>query len=485
MKKSLLALLFLSTIPSLLFASHTAAFADKPGYSIKVKVKGIVAKDTCYLAYYNWDKQYLKDTAIADVNGAFAFSGKDNLPNGIYLVVLPGRKYFECIVKEQNFSLETDTSDYVKYMKVKNSLENEAFYEYLRFIEAKGKVRDSLRKEYDKVKDDKTTSEPLRQKIIATDNDVKAYKTKVAAAHPGTFLSMLFKATEDPIVPENPNPKDSLYAYRYYKAHYFDNISFKEDDILRTPIFYEKVKNYMENLTYHHPDSIKVSADILVAKAKGNKELFKYIVHWLTYYYETAKWMGSDAIFVHMVKKYYTNGQASWLDSARLAKIEDRARKLEPLLIGKKAPQLYLQDTSAALNSGNTNKLKMYALYDIKAKYTVLIFWDPDCGHCQKEVPKLYSDVYTKYKNKGVEVCAINATHGKVESWKKFIKEHKLTWLNLHDTGPYYDWDKTYDIYSFPVIYLLDENKIIKAKRVAVEQLGEIIDSLEKEKEQK
>lgn len=235
-------------------------------------------------------------------------------------------------------------------------------------------------------------------------------------------------------------------------------------------------------MVFRHPDSINKGADFVVAKAKANKKIFQYCVYWITNTYETANWMGADGIFVHMVKRYYTKDQAFWLDSTRLNKIQDRARVLEPLLIGKKAPNMFLQDTSAALSTGNSNKLKFYPLYEVKAKYTVVIFFDPDCGHCQKELPKLHKDFYVNYRTKGVQVYAINATHSKLDSWKKMIKEHKFDWLNLHDSGPYYDFAKTYDITSYPVVYLLDENKVIKAKRLAVEQLGEIIDSLEKEK---
>ena len=28
-------------------------------------------------------------------------------------------------------------------------------------------------------------------------------------------------------------------------------------------------------------------------------------------------------------------------------------------------------------------------LYDINSKYTLLIFYSPDCGHCKKVVPKV------------------------------------------------------------------------------------------------
>ncbi len=100
------------------------------GYNVKVKVNGL-RDSLCYLANYYGDKQYLKDSIKADPSGNLIFKGAENLPGGIYMIVLPGKKYFELIIdKEQNFSVETDTWDYNKHMKVKGSTENTVFYDY-------------------------------------------------------------------------------------------------------------------------------------------------------------------------------------------------------------------------------------------------------------------------------------------------------------------------------------------------------------------
>ena len=74
-----------------------------------------------YLGNYYGDKQYLKDTTKVDKNGIATFSGKEKLPGGIYLIVTQAKKYFELIIdKEQFFSVETDTTDFIKYMKIKH-----------------------------------------------------------------------------------------------------------------------------------------------------------------------------------------------------------------------------------------------------------------------------------------------------------------------------------------------------------------------------
>jgi peroxiredoxin len=265
---------------------------------------------------------------------------------------------------------------------------------------------------------------------------------------------------EVPQAPKLANGRpDSTFAFRYLRAHYWDGFDFSDERLLYSPILYNKMKNFLDNLTYPIPDSINAAADIISEKAKANKEVFKYVVYWITSTYEMSQIMGMDAIFVHMAEKYYMTNQAYWVDSASLAKIAQRAMTLKPILIGKYAPNLTLKDSS----------LHDVTLYDVRSKYTVLYFWDYGCSHCKKVTPKLL-EWYHKNRSSGVEVFAIG-TESNGEEWKKYIKENKLDWINVYD--PYYQtgFKKTYDIYSTPVIYVLDEKKKIIAKRLDVDQL--------------
>jgi hypothetical protein len=51
----------------------------------------------------------------------------------------------------------------------------------------------------------------------------------------------------------------------------------------------------------------------------------------------------------------------------------------------------------------------------------------------------------------------------------------------VYDGAFYNNVREKYDVYSTPVIYVLDKNKIIKAKRIAVEQLEDIVKAMELE----
>jgi peroxiredoxin len=449
------------------------------GYEIKITGKGFKEGSTYNLGFYYGDMLRVKDSAKVGPKGEVVFKGKTKCEQGVYFIYSENKKHFDFIMDaDQHFSLQTDTSDYVNSMKVKNSEENALFFDYQQFLMTQQKLAEPLRAELKKTKN-KDSIKIVSDKLNKIDSVVKL-KMNSIKAHPKTFFSKWLTSMDEPEIPEAPKLsnglKDTLFPFRYYKAHFFDNIDFKDERMLYTPNFHSKIKQYMEKLTVQIPDSINVSADYLVEKARANSEVFKYVVYWLTLNYESSKMMGMDAVFVHMVKKYYATHQAYWVDSAQLYKITDRAAWLDPILIGRKAPAIKMMDTT----------LQTISLHDVKAKYTVLIFWDEDCGHCQKEVPKLKELYDSKLKAMGVEVYAV-ATEDKVKAWKKFMIDHQLHWINVHQPNDYERavTKKIYDVLTTPRIFLLDENKIIKAKQLDVEQLEKMIDFLEKEKLEK
>jgi len=474
MKRPLL--LFLAIIISSVFS-----FSQNNGYQIKGKIRGW-HDTTCYLGNYYGKFNTIKDTTRIDKDGNFIFKGKESLPGGIYLVIFPNKSWLEILIdKEQTVTLETDTVKLIENMKVKGSEENAMFYKYLNFISQKQKTAEAYRKRMTKIKEDSLASVTAKQdstrilqnKVSVIEKEVVKYKDDFISEHPTLFMAAILKAQKDPVVPDPPTlpngKKDSLFPYRYYKDHFWDNIPPSDDRLLRTPVFHMRLKQFFDNVVIQNPDSINKESDILIEKTKGNKETFKYIVWYMTLTYENNSIMGMDAVFVHHVDEYYVTKKAYWVDSINIQKIIHRGLILKPLLIGKPIPPIIMQDTLD----------KNIALYDVKSKYTVLIFWDPDCGHCQKVLPKLKEAYDKTLKSKGVEVVTVDIEDN-AEKWKKFIVDNKLKWLNTHDKYKQYYLRDLFDIYSTPVVYLLDENKKIRAKRIDVEQLDGYIDYLDK-----
>jgi len=90
------------------------------------------------------------------------------------------------------------------------------------------------------------------------------------------------------------------------------------------------------------------------------------------------------------------------------------------------------------------------------------------------KTPKL-KDFYERYKDHGVEIFAVN-TEADREKWLDYVEKNNLEdWINVHDPANKSGFRDKYDIYSIPLVFLLDENKKIIAKRINVEQLEDII----------
>jgi thiol-disulfide isomerase/thioredoxin len=476
MRKSLILSLFLLLA---FVGSSTTLLASKDGYVINVQIKGL--KDTvCFLANFYGKNQYYKDTARIDANGNMVFDGKEPLEEGLYTLVLNQSKILDFLVIEQHFSLATDTSDYLKHLKIKGSNENIVFFEYVAYLNQQQKVAAEIHQKMESANEKERTA--LNEQLIALDKTVKAYQRDFAGLHPSTFAGKFVSAMSDIEVPDPPKNEDgtidSTFQYRYYKSHYWDNLDFADARYLRTPVYHNMLSRYLEKLTLQYPDSLIKEIDLVVNKARANYELFQYSVSWITNTYEKSNIMGMDAIFVHMAETYYLTDDVGWIDSTQRAKIEERYTKTKPLLLGKKAPNVILADTA---------QKEWFNLHKLDAKYTILYIWSPTCGHCKKITPKMH-DLYLKYKDQGVKVFAIGTEYENVE-WLKYIRDNKLSWINVSDSPEYpnnvlnhpNNFRENYDVFSTPKIYLLDKDKKIIAKKLEDEQLDDMIGRLLKE----
>jgi thiol-disulfide isomerase/thioredoxin len=461
-------LLSISLLLTVMLSAVTSKSIAQDGYELRFKINGL--KDSLvHIANYYGEKQYLKDSAYADANGNILFKGAESLPGGIYLFVFPNKTYFEFLIdKEQKFNLECQLGNVIETMKIKGSNDNVLFYEYLKFIQDRSKDVEPLKAERKVKADNHQPTDSIDEKIKAIDKQVIDFKTNFINAHPDCILSAIFKGSQDPEVPELPikpdGSRDSAFAYYYYRDHYFDKLDLSDERLLRSPIYYNKLQYFTKNLMIQIPDSIIPMADMLVNAASKNKETFKYMVWYLTNTYETSNIMGMDQVFVHLVKNYYTKEKAYWVDETTLYKINDRARILEPILLGKKVKNLILTDSSGVYQ----------ALYNVNTPYTILYFWDPDCGHCKKATPKVKA-YYDKVKSKGVQVFAV-CTEVEMEKWKNYIKENKLDWINVADPKLQNNFREEFDIKTTPQIFILDKDKKILAKKIDEETLEKIMD---------
>jgi hypothetical protein len=125
---------------------------------------------------------------------------------------------------------------------------------------------------------------------------------------PGSLLALLLRMMRDPEVPQTPQAKqDSLFAYRYFKNHYWDGVNFYDDRLVRTPVFEPKLDKYFEQLVYPDADSVKKELDWMLGTASINAEMQKFLLIKFANRYLTQKYMWEDAVFVHLFETYFNN----------------------------------------------------------------------------------------------------------------------------------------------------------------------------------
>ena len=462
------------------------------GHDIKIKMKDL-ADSTILLGHYLNKSMYPDDTIKLDDNGNGAFKGKTMLPGGMYIVYLPSTKFFQILLdKDQQFSIEADTSDFANTVKIKGSEDNAIFYDFQKYMIALSEEASAVQQKLKTLKND-AEKEEYRNKLKKLGEERIEHIKKIIQEHPGLFVSTFLKATLDIEVPDPPllanGKKDSLWQYYYYRNHYFDNFNYTDPRLLRTPLIEDKVMDYISKVIPQIPDSIILYCDTLLDKSEADSNIFRFMLITLFNHFVKSNIMGMDAVYVNLGEKYYLT-RSWWSDKKYLEDLKDRIEKTKPLLIGKTAPdiELMLVPTDHFIAAENDTALKRFPhagtkieLHDIEAKYLVLVFWEADCGHCKVAIPKLHEIYENSLKNKDIKILAISTLfgeEGKIK-WIDFVNKHKLyDWMNAWN--PYsYEYKLKYDILTTPQIFILDKDKKIVAKRIGPEQIEPMIAALE------
>jgi thiol-disulfide isomerase/thioredoxin len=356
---------------------------------------------------------------------------------------------------------------------------------YTRFIGPKAMQAEALKKELEAATNEgqKTT---LQQQLEQITNDISNFRTELLQKHPESLLSLIFKTMQEVPLPaplQKPvTRQDSINQFRYAKEHYWDNFDFMDGRLVRTPVFESKLKSYLNNWVLPDADSIIYEQNWMMALGRNDPEMSRYLISYFIDNYMYPKIMGQDKVFLHTFQKYIAdnNPLGAWLNEKQKKAITERAYMVMANQLGAPAYDMALVDTTG----------KVRKLYDLKNDYVVVSFWDPNCGKCREDLPKMDSLYKSAWKKYNVQVYAVMVNEEAVKEWKPFIQKTGKGWVHVHQTKDMRaEEEKTqqpnfrqlYDMRSTPTLFLLDKDKRIIAKNLGLEDLNNVLEQKAKQ----
>ncbi len=399
-------------------------------YKIKIEIKEAAGLNA-QLAYYQGDSKYVKQSAKFAKNNIAIFEGTEKLPTGIYFITVGNIGYFDLLIRsEQNFSISTDTIDFIKSIKIKDSKENSLFFAYqskvLAFKTKLAEYESAIKRlgtESDSVK-------LLEQKKNKLNEELNQFVDKTKIENPDSYLTKILSAMDVQDV---------------------DKFNFADEELLLTPFFHNFIRLFIKKNIEKGPAFIIQETAKFLSAAKSSQANYQYIANYLLNFYNTFYKVGMNEVFVYIADNYFLPDKANWFTGKDLEQIKVRRDFLAQSMPGKPAQDLTLKSSSG----------EYISLLQVKSKYTLLFFWATGCGHCTTAT-KILKENYQSLVSKGIEIYAVNIDKNE-EEWHKKIEENELSWINCIDQDEISNYRDKYYVYGSPLLYVIDSDKKIIA----------------------
>jgi thiol-disulfide isomerase/thioredoxin len=440
---------------------------------INLKISGYTEGSTVKLLGSLFDQNYLADTAQLGTDGSASFVNAEGFKEGLYYILTPDKNNFQLFIAggENNFTLKTAKDNLVLGMVVEGSTENQLLYENARYqtaLEAKyNALNQQLRSQQPSTPQYADLSTQMKTLLDDRDAQLGILKQK----HPNALFTKFKLAGQNPKIRMAYRPNgalDSNATMGNYRMDWWNDVDFTDGRLMRTPVFFTKLKRYIQEFTPQHQDSLIAATNYLLDKTLANNDLFNAAASWIASQYKpgTTKLMDGEAVYAHVVLKYFTAERVSDISKEDLESTRKRAAEMQPSLLGKIGQDVWGVDK----NNQRRN------LYSFKSTFKVVFIYNPDCEHCQEATPKL-REVYDAYKSRGVEVMSLVANAKNREEWLKFGQKYGINWTDVYDPQLESRFHEKYFVDITPELYVLDKNNKIIGKNLKPEQLPEFFET--------
>lgn len=433
------------TLP-LLFGLILAFSSSAQLIKTKVQLSNDEWKDTIsFLAIHKGNTLVVVDTIRLDDEGKGVY--KKMVQPGQYALFMPNRTQYEVIINEKRLKLSIEKGK----MNYHNSLENALYSEFL-------KVQNPIDRKRRQLLGRRDPNVPLTLEKLNQDENKRAiFKLRNDDIIEKTLAGKIINATCRP--QDLGYYKLNLETARANPALFLKYLDIEDSRMLYTQVFNERLRFYLTTVLEQDAEVIIPALTDLIERSKVNQETYHFITDFYLGFYQRSRLAAHELVFKYFVEEYCLKGQMPWIEEHQLKRLEGQVDMLRNQLLGTKHTLLDVYTTEG-------NQL----FYDtLSAEYKLLLFWDPDCYHCKKDVPE-YHKIYKGFRKEGFDVVAIYGESDK-EGWLRFIEKKGLVWRNTADLESKGNLKEAIILRETPTVMLLDKNNIIVKKRFTPEEL--------------
>lgn len=446
-----------SLIGCCLFAAMPdTALAGNTTDTLRIRIREYPA-DTLWfgVAYGRGIQPFM--AATPDRDSQFVFVFREPLEPGTYGWVLRRApearpEFHTCLIngREPSISIETDIHAFYARAVVTGSPENAAYFRYMDQYALHARQLATATDQWKMLNTDASW-----KSLTLARHRMHAFQTDFITQNHGTVTAELIRKALFQIPPTGCNTPECQLSW--LKRHFLDPIHLPDPEIANQPLWLDMLDFYIMMMPPPQPDSVIVMADQLLDQlAVQNPRVFGMYVPYLLQMLEPVNRFGMDELFVHLVKKYVLSGQLPGMSEDRREFLRLHAERLERLFIGQKAPNLALR----------TPEGHPLSLYQLPARWTILVFWLPDCQLCQRELPQILK-VWSKRSPQDLQVVAVCGRSGPgAPCWAKSAEwQLPPEWHLAHDPDRTARFQSLYNVRSYPHILVIDPERRIRFRQ--------------------
>lgn len=407
------------------------------------------------------EKSKAIDSVTTDPAGHFRFTVSNRLP-GMYRVQWNKERLVDLVWNQEDVSFITSSVNPGDSTRFLSSVENKINQDYSmldRINQAKLQLLMPVI-DYYPVKD--AFYATVARELELTQKNQQQYLDSLAGLYPNSFAVRVAKVYQTPFIPAGLNKDDRITLL---KQHYFDRVDFSDTSLLRSMAFVNKAIAYLSLYSNNRMAQKQLEAEfikavtLMLGAASVNPVIYKF---WLDYLVGGFDKYHFDEVITYIADNF--QDPSSCEDQERKSALQKKLDTFKKIALGKIAPDMEVPDV----------KGKPVRLSGIDSEYTLVVFYATTCPHCVAMTPRL-KELYDYQKPRRFEVMAVSIDTSRNE-WMQFIKEQKLSWINVSDLKGFYGKSADeYNIYATPTMFLLDRGKMILSKPISMMELEQAL----------